>query len=114
MADLSDLEMTKLCAEAMGYENRSDTHARGPSNSSILAFDGGHFVYDPCHNRAQAIELVEKLRLNLNATTVPGGNWIVTTSGSLSARFEQVSRDLLRAICLCVARMQQAKKGAKT
>ena len=46
---MTDLELTKLCAEAMGIEISPVRHG-----------DGDFSLYDPLHDDAQAMALVKK------------------------------------------------------
>jgi hypothetical protein len=87
---MTDLEMTKLCAEAIGeYE----LWANAPEQ------------YDPLHDDAQAMALVKKFQLCL--TIMEDGTWMV--EHVTNKRFDSTSRDtdINRAIVECVA-MQAA------
>ena len=91
---MTDLEITRLCAQAM---------------FTALEWEQRLFDYDPLHDDAQAMALVKKFR----PACIPVGtdSWEVGTSprgpfGSWNAN------DLTRAVCLCVAKMAQAKAAA--
>jgi hypothetical protein len=87
---MTDLEMTRLCAKAMGF-------TEPPEWSSF---------YDPLLNDAQALALVKKFRLTISPS-IPSDEtfaWAVEL-GDESAH----SDDLNRAIVEFVARMQKAK-----
>lgn len=127
---MTDLEMTKLCAEAIGfYENQedftdpggevfaelSDYPVRQVSQSALGRSDpmsaGGVIdVYDPLHDDAQAMALVKKFDLTLGRVKYkndasPIGDWMVCINGRLLVD----DPDLNRAIVECVARMQESK-----
>lgn len=97
---MTDLEMTKLCAEAMEIQ------------CSVMAgtvrSDPYHNVeYNPLHDDAQAMALVKKFKLFVNHSdvdespywkTAPHGRGVTTCNS-----------DLNRAIVECVAKMQAEK-----
>ena len=110
---MTDIDMTRLAAEAMGVPEWAISFQEGGEMFNEL--------YDPLHNDEQAMALVKKFRLQVN--TLTGGRWLVTTDGSLSARFEASyppyisvhqteDSDLNHAIVECVAKMQAARKAA--
>lgn len=100
---MSDLEMTKLCAEAMG---------RNPINivrGEVTTGEWGpnYFLrYDPLHDDAQAMAVVKKMRLYVVPKRSQNG-WLVTGEDS-----DAVSPDLNRAIVECVAQMQASRSTA--
>jgi hypothetical protein len=114
---MTDLEITRLCAEAMGFKE-----AAGDWGTGTVWFDpdtpviGGYFTYAPLHNDVQAMALVKKIGVSIEGPykhdKVP--SWQVDYLGEndrdqiLSIR----DADLNRAICTCVAIMQQAKLKA--
>ena len=116
---MTDLEITKLCAEAMGLQHHVPRDA----------FDGEFWVmvigysiedipfvsrYDPLHDDAQAMALVKKFHLQINIW-----NELSTARGLLEAGWWRVDSqsqnvtarhgDLNRAICECVAKMKAGK-----
>ena len=109
---MTDLEITKLCAEAMGY-------LPDVVLSSIPLFchmdgatDSKGFDYDPIHDDAQALELVKKFRLRVIGSGPPYSVaadpvWIVEQGGN---RAETRNEDLNRAVCECVAKIQKQKE----
>lgn len=120
---MDDIELTRLCAEAMGY-----THGTGykgiPGTEDIVWYDagkdnGGIRAYDPLYDDAQAMALVKKFKLLItpihNQRLADTGQvWIVTNylgqtkgGGSLGCSAEDVT--LNRAIVECVAKMQERK-----
>jgi len=98
---MTDLEMTKLCAEAMGIRVWKETKPGGFSRYR----DEMKHSYNPIHNDAQAMALVKRFGLSISW---PKGQ--VVTVMSLETRFAE-SKDYNRAIVECVAKMQQAKAG---
>ena len=94
---MADLEMTKLCAEAI--------------DEPYIGFDAkGHKVYceyDPLHDDAQAMALVKKFQINIAwyEVNMPRPTFEPTV-------YMWRKKDLNRAIVECVAKMQAAKKVA--
>ena len=90
---MTDLEITKLCAEAMGGEG--------------FAYDEFGPKYDPLHDDAQAMALVKKFELSVEFSDEfhTNSDWAVCRGTTIQA----YSRDLNRAICECVAKMQAAR-----
>lgn len=99
---MSDLEMTKLCAEAMGMEN--PYHPGDTSMGRIHEWND----YDPLRDDAQAMALVKHFRLDLTMVEkVDGRNagwWRVDAPQPHNITCRHA--DLNRAICACVAKMQ--------
>lgn len=105
-AEMTDLELTRLCAEASGldFDYNDDEVWIGTDEDSI------QYIYDPLHDDAQAMAMVKKFRLVLE----PDGEWAATWvnnsrekgSKSVTARHHPT---LNRAIVECVAHMQKAK-----
>ena len=106
---MTDLEITKLCAEAVGvsvheYQDGSLYHFGG-------LCEGGIEDYDPLHDDAQAMALVKKFGLvcdpqqdGQDFADDPG--WEVWL---LDPETMSINPDLNRAICECVAKMQEVK-----
>ena len=106
---MTDLEITKLCAEAMGLELLRIL----PTDTMCFVRkgveDGGAWDYDywPLRDDAQAMELVKKFRLAVEYQGLPSSaNWHVT--GSMYS----CNASLNRAICECVAKMQKRPDAA--
>ena len=97
---MTDLEMTLLCAEAMGYDNAS--------GDTVSEFGCRIYMtwtyYNPLHDDAQAMALVKKLRIGISPY-FKGDVWCIST-----LEIDVDSTDLNRAIVECVAKMQAAKK----
>ena len=116
---MTDLEITKLCAEAMGmrpfrwypsgaYPDQDGTYEiRG----NLVQYLGGNPLggynrhdYHPLHDDAQAMALVKKFGLHIVYQPLCADTWLVDNADKDAA-----SNDLNRAICECVAKMQEAK-----
>ena len=95
---MTDLEITKLCAEAMGLMPVSYY----PDEN-----------YDPLHDDAQCFALVKKFQVVIEREMRNTREFAVTVfpSRGFGASVSSVrnSTDLNRAICECVAHMQKAK-----
>lgn len=130
---MTDLEITKLCAEAMGWKHLGavgvEPPKRGePDPPGLWCLSGGndwwvdpegHSVCAPCcgipdplHDDAQCFALVKKFRLLVGIGkkfTADAGTtelfWVVEHPEYDEAE----DADLNRAICEAVANMQQAK-----
>lgn len=102
MSELSDLEITRRCAEMMGisFEIGGD-----PAAVWISRENGDE--YNPFHDEAQAMALVKRFRLSVDRYDAECEDWIVSADGKLN--LFAVDTDLNRAICLAVARMKDAK-----
>ena len=123
---MTDLEITKLCAEAMGLRQVwQPTYCLSPSAIGILR-DGisketyererdlAYDSYDPLHDDAQAMALVKKFHLQVDKTlrtpNDPYGQWIVSKTDKFVS---EPTSDLNRAICECVAKMQKRTDAAQ-
>jgi len=108
---MTDLEMTQLCAEAIGYEQVSELDGLIMVCPVGPEYDYSHtFGYYPLHDDRQAMELVKKFKLLVNNGV--GSNstdlWHVQTQDDKDEVVECI--DLNRAIVECVAKMQKAKE----
>lgn len=109
---MTDLEMTKLCAVAMGWRpagTRKDFDI--VKAIPVEQFPGApHYQYAPLKDDSSAMALVKKFGLVIEPDGDWGVSWINTSrvSGlkSVTVRF---AADLNRAICECVAKMQEQK-----
>ena len=111
---MTDLEITKLCGDAMDLLREVVQVGKvhpvrlGSSTAPVdhyKLFDGT--LYDPLHDDAQAMALVKKFELCISSEQDRNGKrW---EAGDGDGRVVGESKDLNRAICLCVANMQQAK-----
>src|SRR3990167_2525506 len=111
---MTDLEMTRLGAEAMEKASIhiADIHGRMPvqADKGYIWSDAGR--YDPLHDDAQAMALVKKFDLHIGKTLrtpeSPRGEWFV----SRTDKYEVDGTDLNRAIVECVAKIQAASPKA--
>jgi len=92
---MTDLEITRLCAEAM--EHVIDN--RWPNLGVYVLTSEKSFHYDPLHDDRQAMALVKMFRLNIS-------QYSTGLSFACHAYGEGESDNLNRAICECVANMQ--------
>lgn len=109
---MTDLEMTRLCAEAMGYKEAHDYESDELPRGSILCvhLPQYHFLYNPLHDDAQAMALVKRFEVELIRWDENAG-WVAQCFNS-TIRFHSRAwheSDLNRAIVECVAKMQQSK-----
>jgi len=112
---MNDLEITKLCAEAMDY-SYSGIAPTPEDGAVIILVDidsdtvGARGVYyAPLHDDAQAMSLVKKLGLGIYRETDGWGCFKFRKSGPDPDVF---SDNLNQAICKCAAQMQMAKAAA--
>lgn len=105
---MSDLEMVRLCAEAMGSSTWTDIDG----NLYSLNDSKYEIPYDPLRDDAQAMALVRRLKPASLHYNVFAGKWSVRTlaDNETGVRFEAFSADLNRAIVECCARMQSGKE----
>lgn len=110
---MTDLEITRLCAAAMGYTNDYVY----PDGLDLMFRNGTK--YSPLHDDAQAMALVKKFGLIIFK---PSSKWQVVIAEqwnkagpgiSIADPFDLCgeSENLNRAICECVARIQLEKKA---
>lgn len=118
---MTNLEITKLCAEAMdldvvvhhadGYEDAIVTRS-----SAVYAFRSDTDEYDPLHDDAQAMALVKRFYLMVTPIFHRGlgREWVVTFQGRRDdgSSFDASAQDptFNRAIVECVAAMQKRAK----
>ena len=104
---MTDLEITKRCAEAMGHEyiyvgpemcirtdKERDAYTKIPMYRTI---------YDPLHDDAQAMALVKKIGLHIVYRALHIDTWRVDKADKYAT-----ANDLNYAICECVAKMKEA------
>jgi hypothetical protein len=113
MSDMTDLEITRLCAEAMDLpEDYSVTKTIGYREEGHIwtrhEADAIGSMYHPLHDDAQAMALVKRMELYIAPD--PNG-WDVGPENTKGDAV--INTDLNRAICECVARMQLAKREGK-
>jgi hypothetical protein len=103
---MTDLEMTKLCAEAMGIPYLGEDNQLFPK--AIVATEPSLHVYAPLDDDAQAMALVKKFLPRIEPPTGAYSYWRVYR-GDL----EICSENLNRAIVECVAKMQKSRETYK-
>lgn len=113
---MTDLEMTKLCAEAMGIkivcmDERGFTTARETKIVEVALADNPMVQWHPLHDDAQAMALVKKFKPLIEGTEK--GWWVACTAPWDTAPQCVENADLNRAIVECVAKMQKEKGERK-
>ena len=100
---MTDLEITKACAEAMGITGWLT--ADDPMTTNAV----GQFIepFDPLHDKSQAMDLVIKLNLSIYESNADG-EWCVFQIGTND--LDTLDTDLLRAICTCAAKTRGKAK----
>lgn len=104
---MTDLEITRLCAEAMGLEFKVARELWcDDAPLAIWTKDG---EYRPLHDDAQAMALVKKFGIGIDQGK-PGADLSAAALFSDGQMFTAVNEDLNRAICECVAKLQITKE----
>ena len=114
---MTDLEITRLCAEAMGTPMQLvEPQFLWPTGVMLAPAKGEFLVsYDPLNNDAQAFALVKKFDLAVWGHAHAAGNW----KYHVECNYTGGREDTLglghgdthnRAICECVAKMMLANK----
>ena len=105
---MTDLEMTKLCAEAMGIAVVSEGPQSEPTEFWLFESGVGEWSeYDPLQDDAQAMALVRKMELDISHCEPSG--WIVFSGDGDG--IDATAETLNHAIVECVAKMQKAKNA---
>lgn len=120
---MDDLEITKLCAEAMGldwiWEGPEIVFRADKMRDAFTKEPLYRTAWEPLRNDAQAMALVKKFRLYLDSQFFERPDETGKHSWHVSAQKGHqdwpeafaIDTDLNRAICECVAKMQKAKPG---
>jgi hypothetical protein len=108
---VTDLEMMKLCAEAMGFNAVHTYRNLDNGLDDGLVCDGGPspggpFLYRPLRDDGQAMALVKKLRLEIIRSRHEDC-WLAIPESEIFLHAR--SADLNHAIVECVAKMQASK-----
>jgi hypothetical protein len=112
---MNDIEMTKLCAEAMGFKVHETSHNL-PEHS--LRFNIGGGDYWPLNDDAQAMALVKSFKLSIGSSTSREVSWawyvcvpheVNPPKSGYDTALHVENTDLNRAIVECVAKMQSTK-----
>ena len=102
---MTDLELTKACAEAMGLNVAVQLDGWRFQNTQFE-----HSLYDPLHNDKQAMALVKKFAITIQAPFGDDKHWEADiTEANGSNPYTGYGTDLNRAIVECCARAQVAK-----
>ena len=112
---MTDLEITKACAEAMGWRKHavSDDVLYNASLTNSMPKK----EFDPLHDDAQAMALVKKFGLDIDSPPpceLIGENLYTAKywRGWGMEEITESSKDLNRAICECVYKLHTAKRVA--
>ena len=100
---MSDLEITRLCAEAMGHTVLKEI---GDGWLLTTYFPDGSRLYHPITNDEQAMTLMKKFKLSVGYSEEWGAK-METIGELLSGSFHYP--DLNAAVCVCVANWQKGK-----
>lgn len=101
MSERGDLEIVRACALAMGFDHIvTPKHVMTRPEGSSLSYDR---YYNPLCNDAEAMALVKRLKLDIEASFEGMSHWNVAHENGGSS-----DQDLNRAICLCVANLSRA------
>lgn len=123
---MTDLEMTKLCAEAMDIDvvehdgvEYTDGSRGEPKmvtrNSANYAYIGDCSIYDPIHDDAQAMALMRRFALAVWGADYAAGSWKWRAESQIpDDKKHELGHGVTpnRAIVECVAKMQKAKHDA--
>lgn len=103
---MTDLEMTKLCAEAMELEYVLVDKNKPRHTLRVRGMD-----YWPLENDAQAMALVKMFPMTIEHPAIHDGYWQVESIEIFKGGFCPCvyDKDLNRAIVECVANMKSAK-----
>lgn len=107
---MTDLLVTCLCAEAMGWKVRQDNSGRWRAyeldNKTVVYGIGDNWiasVWNPLQNDAQAMSLIKRLGLHI----IREGAWrtwhVCESPEGAQARHAELNR----AVCECAAKIQQ-------
>lgn len=103
---MSDLEITKLCAEAMGnIQFRDGGFYRLHDGAGMTEPAWFEFIYAPLTHDEQAMALLKKFPIAIGV--VRGGGWIVACDAT--GGWRQYA-NLNRGIVECVAKLQLTKE----
>jgi hypothetical protein len=101
---MTDLEMTRLCAEALGLTVGKRCHAARPE---LGVWTEEHGSYFPIHSDVQSMALIKKFKLALLFDEQ--GHPPYWRVSDCFDTVEVKGQDLNRVIVECVAKMQAAK-----
>ena len=106
---MTDLEMTRLCAEAMGLKQIGANNSLFPQ--AIVVTEPSLHVYAPLHDDAQAMAIQKKFGLEIRTEWHNPGKSTAKLKAWIAYSVDEWASDasLNRAIVECVAKMQGAK-----
>lgn len=108
---MTDLEMTRLCAQAMGYDVLAENDASG-----LWCRGRWNFYFRPLSDdevgNAQAMALVKRFELQLTWMGAQYNQWCVIRYSVPFVGEDAMNANLNRAIVESVALMQTAIQGA--
>lgn len=113
---MTDIEMTKLCADAMGWESKASKDIHGVEHI-VRRMPQDHMqdcwcVFDPLRDDAHAMALVKKLGLTIDPQEdFPPFTWRVCVSdnGDWDKQPYAQGLDLNRIIVECVSMMKTTR-----
>ena len=112
---MTDLEMTKLCADAIGHHAIGGWQEQAPNAPCLWCYkvwpdpedNGGIFKFDPINDDAQAMALAKRFMMDVDFFS--GSASIPSLSPHGGHKFIAFSDESInRAIVECVAKMQSA------
>lgn len=96
---MTDLEITKRCAEAMGFSVVwTDKFGGGWLKNGVS-------LYAPLFDDIESMRLIETLRLYISPFDGKKIKWVVAKGKGRWRKHVSINADLNRAICECVANM---------
>ena len=105
---MTDIEINKLCAEAMGWRKHKLSAITMYNEESGASMPRA--AWNPLHDDAQAMTLYKKFPMNIqHAALSSADNWVVESIEISEDNFCAwvADKSLNRAICECVAKMHQ-------
>ena len=104
---MTDLEIKKLCAQAIGFASIRES-VTNPVSIGVKAADwheqDSHQRYNPLHDDAQVMALVKEFDIQIEGWSGDRSVYILNAAHFVSTDKD----DLNRAIVECVAKMQAA------
>jgi hypothetical protein len=104
---MDDLEITQLCAAAMGFETRVDRDRNGHYVMALAPGQHEYFTWQPLLDNTQCFNLIKRFHLNIGQLSVGCKVFAPFIPGRQI--YEADDYDLNRAVCKCVAAMQASK-----
>lgn len=107
---MTDLEITKLCAKAMGFRTKEHTEIFASGLHYLVVMDvlADKLKYDPLNDDEQAMALAKHFWLSIQPPQYDDcAMWHVWRHPK--PNYTTIHGRLNRAICECVAKMQAAR-----